>query len=81
MRVFVKDVAKGDTYVIPCSDTAAKIETLKKEVIGRLQQAEVVPSEYRLCLGSSKALLCDKDVVGDVLQDGDFINLIRECLK
>ena len=75
MRVFVK--YGGTSYVIPCKDANARVAALKREALARCL-ANLKPeddSRYRLVLASSGAVLCDRDAIQDVLEDGEFVAL------
>ena len=78
MRIFVQN--GGKNYVIPCKDASTRDRTtvaaLKREVISRCVEGKPEDeSKYSLVLGSSLAVLCERDAVQDVLQDGDFVSL------
>ena len=73
MRIFVQNGEKS--YVIPCKDSKASVAALKREVLARCIARPEEESRYDLVLVSSGAVLCDRDAVQDVLQDGDFVAL------
>ena len=71
-------------YVIPCKDGKASVAALKREVLARCvavvakseaAAASAQEARYDLILKSSGAVLCDQDIVEDVLQDGDTLSL------
>ena len=78
----MKNRVNGETYVIPCDDSAAPVEVLKLKIISRLGKTgkESEHGASHLVLAGSEAILNDKDAISDVLQDGDFISLICESL-
>ena len=72
----------GRSYVIPCKDEKASVAALKREVLARCvvakseaAAASAREARYDLILNSSGAVLCDRDTVEDVLQDGDTLSL------
>ena len=72
----------GKSYVIPCKDGKDSVAALKREVLARCvvakseaAAASVQEARYDLILKSSGAVLCDQDIVEDVLQDGDTLSL------
>ena len=73
----------GDkNYVIPCKDGKDSVVALKREVLARCvvakseaAAASAQEARYDLILKSSGAVLCDQDIVEDVLQDGDTLSL------
>lgn len=75
MRIFVQN--GGKSYVIPCKDASrTSVAALKREVISRCVEGKPEDeSKYSLVLESSLAVLCERDAVQDVLQDGDFVSL------
>ena len=81
MRLFVQ--VGESSYVIPCKDTRANIASLKREVLARCvvaipgdsAAAAAQKARYDLILISSGAVLCDQDIVEDVLQDEDTLRL------
>ena len=80
MRFFVQ--IGGKNYVIPCKDGKDSVVALKREVLARCvvakseaAAASAQEARYDLILKSSGAVLCDQDIVEDVLQDGDTLSL------
>ena len=80
MRFFVQ--IGGKNYVIPCKDGKDSVVALKREVLARCVVAKseaaatsAQEARYDLILKSSGAVLCDQDIVEDVLQDGDTLSL------
>lgn len=72
----------GKNYVIPCKDGKDSVVALKREVLARCvvakseaAAASAQEARYDLILKSSGAVLCDQDIVEDVLQDGDTLSL------
>lgn len=72
----------GKNYVIPCKDGKDSVAALKREVLARCvvakseaAAASAQEARYDLILKSSGAVLCDRDAVEDVLQDGDTLAL------
>ena len=87
MRFFVE--SGGKSYVIPCKDGKESVASLKRQVLARCvavvakseaAAASAQEARYDLILKSGGAVLCDQDVVEDVLQDGDTLSL-RELLR
>ena len=91
MRVFVKiccagsAAAAGQTYAIPCNEPAASVGFLKVQALERWEENKSREGgaekrraeEFQLTLSGSGALLSDKDVIRDVLRDGEFVNLCK----
>ena len=89
MRVFVKVCIAGSapaqTYAIPCKEPAARIGLLKAQALDRWTENsgkepgedERKPDRFQLTLSGNGAVLSDKDVIQDVLQDGEFVNLSK----
>jgi hypothetical protein len=88
MRVFVKvccaGSVAGQTYTIPCNDPAASVGYLKAQALDRWGEnngkkskggEERKAEEFQLKFSGNGALLSDKDVIRDVLRDGEFVNL------
>ena len=75
MRFFVKNSDRDSAYVIPCSDPSASVKKLKEDVVVRIRGEEASSGNCRLILSGSEAILSDKDIISDVLRDGDFITL------
>lgn len=70
------------SYVIPCKDGKDSVAALKREVLARCvvaksegAAASAQEARYDLILKSSGAVLCDRDTIEDVLQDGDTLAL------
>lgn len=78
MRLFVKKGAHGETHVVPCSDSAVSVETLKAAIVSRLCSGSNC-EKYRLTFSGNEAVLDEKDAVKDVLQDGDCLSLTTSC--
>ena len=90
MRVFVKvcceSGAAGQTYAIPCNDASAYISDLKSKALDRWAETngkksgrgKRSPDSFQLRLSGNGALLSEKDVIGDVLQDGEFVDLGKQ---
>lgn len=74
MRIFVKRAGK-DSQVIPCKDATVLVEKLKETVVKRLCGSEEYAEGYRLVLAGTGSVVAEKDVVEDVLQDGDCLLL------
>lgn len=74
MRFFVKNGLLGDSYVIPCNDPTAAVSQLKVVTVERLCSGENVEN-YRLVLAGTSSIINEKDVIQDVLQDGDCLLL------
>lgn len=93
MRVFVKVCIAGSapaqTYAIPCKEPAASIGLLKDQVLDRWRENNGKksgedhrkPDSFQLTLSGNGAVLSDKDVIQDVLQDGEFVNLSKRALS
>jgi hypothetical protein len=97
MRVFVKvccaGSVAGQTYTIPCNDPAASVGYLKAQALDRWGEnngkkskggEERKAEEFQLKFSGNGALLSDKDVIRDVLRDGEFVNLCKRvavCVK
>ena len=64
------------SYVIPCKNGKAAVTTLKCEVLSRIGETRDAKS-FQLTLASNGAVLDDKDVIQEVLQEGDFICLCK----
>ena len=89
MRVFVKVLSDGSsagqTYTVPCKDSGACISELKSQALARWCEnngrksggRERTADSFKLTLSGNGALLSDKDVICDVLQDGEFVNLCK----
>lgn len=92
MRVFVKVCIAGSapaqTYAIPCKEPAASIALLKGQALERWTENngkkagedERKLDRFQLTLSGNGAVLSDKDVIQDVLQDGEFVNLCKQAL-
>lgn len=91
MRVFVKvyiaGSAGGQTYAIPCSEPAASVGVLKSWALDRWaenngkkpgEEDELKADWFQLTLSGSGVLLSDKDLIRDVLRDGEFANLCKQ---
>ncbi len=79
MRFFVQGEGQSQPSVVPCGDPAGLVEALKKAILERLCKADVPSEQYRLSLaGCTEAAISDKDVVQEVLRDGDCLLLKRE---
>ena len=87
MRVFVKvcidGSLAGQTYVVPCNEPGACISVLKSQALARWCENNCIKLEERnaddskLALSANGALLSDKDVIKEVLQDGEFVELCK----
>ena len=83
--------AAGQTYTIPCNEPTASVGFLKVQALERWGEnngkksrggggEERKAEEFQLTLSGNGALLSDKDVIRDVLRDGEFVNLCkRSC--
>jgi hypothetical protein len=76
MRFFVKS-ASGDSHLVPCGDTTVLVERVKEAAVKRVcgESNGCSPGNYRLLLAGTDSVINDKDVVEDVLQDGDCLLL------
>ena len=96
MRVFVKICcagAAGQTYAIPCNEPGASVGFLKVQALERWRDSsnkkskkgsggeEKKAEEFQLTLSGNGALLSDKDVIRDVLRDGEFVNLCKRTCE
>lgn len=70
----MKSADRG-SQVIPCQDATVLVEKLTETVFRRLYGTEGYAEGYRLVLAGTGSLLAEKDVIGDVLQDGDCLLL------
>ena len=63
--------------VVPCGDPTALVESLKRTILERLCGERAGPSDqYTLSLaGCTQATLSEKDVIQEVLRDGDCLLL------
>ena len=79
MRFFVQGEGKSQATVVPCGDPGGLVEGLKKAILERLRREGDGPSDhYTLSLAGSGATISDKDVIQEVLRDGDFLVLKSE---
>lgn len=69
--------AGGGSYAVPCSDPAILVGELKEAVVKRMcsESDGCSPEDYRLILVGTESIISDKDVVGEVLRDGDCLIL------
>ncbi len=80
MRIFAKvlrDGKESPSYVIPCKELSSTIADLKQSILERQSEKGPNSSELKLTLAGSEAILSDKDLVKDVLQDGDMVQLSK----
>lgn len=81
MRVFVKlNVSGKDScfYVIPCKNLRGSVASLKEDILSRRADINTEgrdASLYRLALAGSGAILSDKDIIEEVVRDGDVLQL------
>ena len=76
----MRDCVSGVTFVVPCNDSSGLVGSLKEKIIARFrgekEESGFESVNYTLTLAGSEAILNDKDVIDDVLQDGDFVTLV-----
>lgn len=90
MRFFVKSANGSSSHVVPCQDASVTVRALKENVVKRLCDADSSDSysaadddvQYQLLLAGTESALEDRDVVQDVLQDGDclILQIVKGCL-
>lgn len=85
MRFFVKSANGGSSHVVPCQDVSVTVRALKENVVKRLRDTNGCSDssadddvQYRLLLAGTESALEDRDIVQDVLRDGDCLILQSE---
>ena len=93
MRVFVKvssvcmKSATGRSYAVPCKELSASVGTLKLLALDHWSldtDGEKFCGDadrFQLSLSSNGALLSNENTIGDVLRDGEFVNLCKALIK
>ena len=81
MRFFVQGEGSSQPSVVPYGDPAGLVEGLKKAILERLCEGEAPSEHYSLSLAGCGAAISDKDVIQEVLRDGDCLLLKSEWLK
>lgn len=74
MRFFIREENRNQSSVIPWSNPGGLVEELKSTIVEKLSKGD--GKDYQLYLKG--AAISDKDVVQEVLQDGDLIILKSE---
>lgn len=84
MRVFVKvcsDRRESKTYAIPCNEPTITVGVLKSLALDRWSEdnggGKKESDLFQLTLSGNSAILSDKDLIEDVLRDGEFIDLCK----
>lgn len=78
MRFFVQSGGSSQATVVPYGDPGDLVEGLKKVILERLREGDGPSEHYNLSLAGSGATICDKDVIQEVLRDGDCLVLKSE---